>query len=333
MARVLAAGGHLVYSDFHPSWAQRGWSRTFRAADGVAARRVVQPARARRSPRGARARGPAGAHHPRAAIPKLVPIEAADELQDDGVGFAGYAVGRDGPAAEATPTWSRSPTCASYTPLPVRASPGLALVHCDPHVEGKPWPFAPRVILQGAAAAGRRLGPAASRSGAEVEYFLVNRDRDGALAPGRRQGRRRPALLRRPRRRPGCTTTSPRCPTAMNALGWGNYANDHEDGNGQFEQNFAYADALTTADRVITAPVPALGARRAARHDGHVHAQAVHRPHRHRPAPAPVAVARTATPLFPDAGDDGHAGSGLSPLGLRVPRRDRSTTRRAPAGA
>jgi glutamine synthetase len=38
----------------------------------------------------------------------------------------------------------------------------------------------------------------------------------------------------------------------MNALGWGNYANDHEDGNGQFEQNFKYADALTTADRVIT---------------------------------------------------------------------------------
>jgi malonyl-CoA O-methyltransferase len=35
MARVLAGGGHLVYSDFHPSWAQRGWSRTFRAVDGV----------------------------------------------------------------------------------------------------------------------------------------------------------------------------------------------------------------------------------------------------------------------------------------------------------
>ena len=37
----------------------------------------------------------------------------------------------------------------------------------------------------------------------------------------------------------------------MNALGWANYANDHEDGNGQFEQNFKYADALTTADRMI----------------------------------------------------------------------------------
>jgi glutamine synthetase len=34
-------------------------------------------------------------------------------------------------------------------------------------------------------------------------------------------------------------------------LGWGNYANDHEDANGQFEQNFAYANALTSCDRAI----------------------------------------------------------------------------------
>jgi malonyl-CoA O-methyltransferase len=33
-ARVLAPGGHLVYSDFHPSWATRRWHRTFRTADG-----------------------------------------------------------------------------------------------------------------------------------------------------------------------------------------------------------------------------------------------------------------------------------------------------------
>ncbi|GIT00912.1 MAG: hypothetical protein CM1200mP26_26240 [Acidimicrobiales bacterium] len=37
----------------------------------------------------------------------------------------------------------------------------------------------------------------------------------------------------------------------MDAMGWGNYANDHEDANGQFEQNFQYADALTTSDRLI----------------------------------------------------------------------------------
>lgn len=35
MARVLARGGQLVYSDFHPSWTQHGWRRTFRSADGA----------------------------------------------------------------------------------------------------------------------------------------------------------------------------------------------------------------------------------------------------------------------------------------------------------
>jgi hypothetical protein len=34
MSRVLAPGGHLVYSDFHSSWAADGQRRTFRAADG-----------------------------------------------------------------------------------------------------------------------------------------------------------------------------------------------------------------------------------------------------------------------------------------------------------
>jgi malonyl-CoA O-methyltransferase len=33
-SRVLAAGGSLLYSDFHPSWAELGRERTFRSADG-----------------------------------------------------------------------------------------------------------------------------------------------------------------------------------------------------------------------------------------------------------------------------------------------------------
>jgi glutamine synthetase len=36
---------------------------------------------------------------------------------------------------------------------------------------------------------------------------------------------------------------------AMLALGWSPYQNDHEDANGQFEMNWTYSDALTTADR------------------------------------------------------------------------------------
>jgi glutamine synthetase len=37
----------------------------------------------------------------------------------------------------------------------------------------------------------------------------------------------------------------------VNELGWGNYANDHEDAWGQFEQNWEYDEALVTADRTI----------------------------------------------------------------------------------
>lgn len=34
-ARVLIRGGHLIYSDFHPSWASSGWRRTFTGGDGL----------------------------------------------------------------------------------------------------------------------------------------------------------------------------------------------------------------------------------------------------------------------------------------------------------
>ena len=35
MSRVMCHTGRLVYSDFHPSWTDRGWERTFRATDGT----------------------------------------------------------------------------------------------------------------------------------------------------------------------------------------------------------------------------------------------------------------------------------------------------------
>ncbi len=34
-ARVLAPGGQLIYSDFHPSWTVSGWRRTFRSDEGL----------------------------------------------------------------------------------------------------------------------------------------------------------------------------------------------------------------------------------------------------------------------------------------------------------
>ena len=78
----------------------------------------------------------------------------------------------------------------------------------------------------------------------------------------------------------------------MNTLGWANYANDHEDANGQFEQNFRYADPLTTADRVIVFRYMVHIAGRRGRDAGHLHAQAVLEPDRQRAAHAPEPVGR-----------------------------------------
>ncbi|WP_029433069.1 type III glutamate--ammonia ligase [Blastococcus sp. URHD0036] len=179
---------------------------------------------------------------------KLVPVEAVEQLATEGVGFAGYAVGAIGQQPR-DPDLMAIPDVASFTPIPF-VKEGLALVHCDPHVEGKPWPYAPRVILKAAVAAAAAAGYVPF-AGAEVEYFLLRRDSSGALVPADAQDTAdRPCYDARGVTRMYDHLTG--ISTAMNSLGWGNYANDHEDGNGQFEQNFEYADALTTADRVVT---------------------------------------------------------------------------------
>lgn len=180
---------------------------------------------------------------------KLVPVEAVHQLQTEGVGFAGYAVGAMGQEPR-DPDLMVMPDPASFTPVPF-VREGLAIVHCDPHVEGRPWPFAPRVILKSMLARLKATQGLDAFVGAEVEYFLLRREADGSLVtadPGDTAAR--PCYDAR-----GVTRMYEHLAAvsrAMNELGWGNYANDHEDGNGQFEQNFDYADALTTADRVVT---------------------------------------------------------------------------------
>ena len=109
---------------------------------------------------------------------KAVPISAFDLLMDGGAGFAGYAAGDLG-QSPADPDISPCPDPASYTPLPWK--PGVAVLHCDPQVEGKPWPYAPRVILR------RLLDELAEtrgwtfKTGMELEYRLLRRAADGTL--------------------------------------------------------------------------------------------------------------------------------------------------------
>jgi glutamine synthetase len=177
---------------------------------------------------------------------KLVPSSAM-EVVVGGAGFAGFAVGPMG-QSPASPDMIAAPDPASYTKIPWRD--GVAVVMCDITVEGELWPYTPRVIFR------RNLERLAAERGmammvgVEAEYHLVRRVEGGGIVVA-------DPLDTEPlpcydakalsRMYDHVTTVS----RYMNHLGWGNYANDHEDANGQFEQNFVYADALTTADRLI----------------------------------------------------------------------------------
>ena len=177
---------------------------------------------------------------------KLVPSSAVDQLMADGAGFAGYAAGPMG-QQPSSPDLIAMPDISSYMAAPWQ--PGLAIMQCDPTVEGEPWPYAPRVILRRQLELLDNAG-LALKVGAEVEYFLVRRAEDGSITVADPQDvAAMPCYdARALTRMYGHLTSVSR---NMNALGWSNYANDHEDANGQFEQNFQYADPLTTADRVI----------------------------------------------------------------------------------
>ena len=86
--------------------------------------------------------------------------------------------------------------------------------------------------------------------GAELEYFLLRRGADGALElADPLDTLDQPCYdMRALTRNLDFVSEVSR---AVTELGWDNYATDHEDANGQFEQNFQFADALTTCDRAI----------------------------------------------------------------------------------
>jgi glutamine synthetase len=177
---------------------------------------------------------------------KLVPAHHLDDLLSDGAGFAGFAAGDLGQGPH-DPDMIAVPDPTSLTILPWR--PDVARFACDVTVEGEEWPFCPRTILR------RALARAADQGyelmiGAELEYFLLRRAADGSLE------------LADPLDTLDLPCYDMRALTrnldfvaevskAVTELGWDNYATDHEDANGQFEQNFQFADALTTCDRAV----------------------------------------------------------------------------------
>jgi glutamine synthetase len=178
---------------------------------------------------------------------KLVPAGNLDDLVNEGAGFAGFAAGEIG-QLPSDPDIAAIPDLRSFTPVPWERS--LARFACDVYVDGEEWPYDPRTILR------RQLEKAKTKGyefmmGLELEYFLLERDADdGKISVADElDDLEKPCYDLR-----GLTRNYDflrRVSNYVNELGWGNYANDHEDANGQFEQNFTYTDALASCDRAI----------------------------------------------------------------------------------
>ena len=177
---------------------------------------------------------------------KLVPAVELDALLQDGAGFAGFAAGDIGQTPD-SPDLIAMPDVSSFVQLPWR--PQIGWFAGDAYVEGKSWPYCPRTILR------RQLKRACEagfefKLGCELEYFLVRRREDGGIEVADTLD-----TLDQPCYDVRALTRSfdflAEVVRNVNALGWGMYATDHEDANGQFEQNFGFADALTTCDRAV----------------------------------------------------------------------------------
>jgi glutamine synthetase len=176
---------------------------------------------------------------------KLVPATHLEEMAAEGAGFAGFAAGEIGQQPH-HPDIAAIPDFRSTTILPWRKN--VAWVAGNVHVGGSSWPFCPRTILTGYLDRVRSELGYEFKTGVEAEFHLVKQDADGTwhvydpldtLA--------KPCYdLRTLHRNLDLLTTIIR---HMQEIGWDPYATDHEDANCQFEINFVYSDALTTADR------------------------------------------------------------------------------------
>ena len=173
---------------------------------------------------------------------KLVPASAIDGMAVDGAGFAGFATWFD--MTPADPDMLAMPDPASLIQLPWK--PEIGWLAADPWMGGKPVAQAPRNVLARMVARAQAEG-LEMRVGVEPEFFLIQPD-GLAIADGADlQAKPCYDQLTLMRRYDIIAEIS----DAMEGLGWAPYQNDHEDANGQYEMNWAYAPAMITADRHV----------------------------------------------------------------------------------
>lgn len=175
---------------------------------------------------------------------KVVPLGHLGSMLQGSELFTGAAL--DGvPQEVSDDEVAAVPDPATATVLPWRRD--LVWMASTLHLHGSPFDACSRHILQRVQAQAAAMGYRFNL-GIETEFFVLRRDDQGRPVPlSPRDCLDKPAYDVR--------TLLDNLPwldqlvSAMNELGWGVYSFDHEDGPGQFEIDFDYADVLTMADR------------------------------------------------------------------------------------
>ena len=171
---------------------------------------------------------------------KLVPARAIAGMQEDGVGFAGFATWLD--LTPAHPDMLAVPDPEAVIILPWNKE--IAWVPGNCVMEGEDVAQAPRNVLRKLVSEAAEMGMHV-KTGIEAEFFLltpagdqISDEFDTAAKPCYDQQ----AFMRR-------LDVIREISDYMLELGWGAYQNDHEDANGQWEMNWDFDDALKTADK------------------------------------------------------------------------------------
>lgn len=176
---------------------------------------------------------------------KVVPIDHLPQMAAGSERYTGYAL--DGLGQEPNEDELTSvPDLNHIVQLPWE--PSVAWMPADNHFQGTPYPLSTRVALQNQLAKAAEMG-FGMNLGIECEVYLLRKEADGSLSVPH----------------PDDKLTKPcydvrgfldnfgwldKVASCINDLGWDLYSFDHEDGNGQFEFDFQYSDALTTCDRL-----------------------------------------------------------------------------------
>jgi glutamine synthetase len=177
---------------------------------------------------------------------KAVPISHLEDVLTDGAGFAGFALWGMGQQPHDA-DYMAVGDLATFSLVPWQ--PGFARIVCDGTVNKKAWPFDTRFILKQQLSRLKDKGYGLNL-GMEPEFMLLARKPDGGFGPADATD-----LLDKPcydyKGLSRSRVFIEKLVGSLQTVGYDIYQIDHEDANGQFEVNYTFSDALTSADRMV----------------------------------------------------------------------------------